>query len=169
MEWYFYLNSDNEQAGPVSPKDFHDYGINESTMVWKHGMADWVRAGQIPELSQYFNPVPPPPPAADKKERVSGYGGRNNGRYGNDSVGHDRPAKPDNNMMWAVLSTICCCLPLGIYSIVLSAKVNGLYYNGYYEEAQRMAKEARTWAIVSALVGFIVSVISLVFQMNMSS
>lgn len=143
MEKYFYFNSNNEQAGPVSPTEFHRYGINESTMIWKQGMPNWMRAGQIPELTQYFRPVTPPLPPEGR--------GNNGERY--------RPSKPDNNMMWAILSTLFCCLPFGIYSIIQASKVNGLYSSGSYDEAQRMADDAKKWAGVGAVIGFIVNVI----------
>lgn len=38
------------------------------------------------------------------------------------------PPKPDNNLVLAIICTICCCLPLGIVGIVKASKVNGLYY-----------------------------------------
>lgn len=55
--------------------------------------------------------------------------------------------KPDNNMVLAIASTILCCPPLGIVSIIKANKVEGLYKNGKYEEAAASAKEARQYAI----------------------
>jgi len=170
MDRYFYLNSNNEQVGPVSPNDFSRYGITETTMVWKQGMPNWMRAGQIPELAQYFRPATPPPLVGG-----SSYGGNNggntygggsynggsnlSGNYGGNNLGGGRPVKPDNNMTWAVLSTLFCCIPFGIYSIIQASKVNGLYNSGNYAEAQRMADEAKKWAGVSAVLGLIACVI----------
>lgn len=34
--------------------------------------------------------------------------------------------KADNNMIWAILCTLFCCLPFGIVSIINAAKVDGL-------------------------------------------
>ena len=36
--------------------------INKDTLVWKQGMANWIAAGQVPELTGLFGAVPPPPP-----------------------------------------------------------------------------------------------------------
>ena len=44
--------------------------------------------------------------------------------------GQQPPMKPDNNLVWAILSTILCCLPLGIVAIVYASKVDGLYNQG---------------------------------------
>jgi uncharacterized membrane protein YjgN (DUF898 family) len=73
-----------------------------------------------------------------------------------------RPPKPDNYLVWAILTTILCCLPFGIVSIVYSTKVDNLYYAGQYEEAQAKAKSAKTWAIIAAASGFIFLAIYLI-------
>ena len=44
--------------------------------------------------------------------------------------------KPDNYLVWAILSTLFCCLPLGIASIVFAAQVDGKYNSGDYAGAQ---------------------------------
>ncbi len=61
--------------------------------------------------------------------------------------------KPDNNMIWAVLSTVMCCVPIGIYAIICANKVDELYNAGNVEEANRQAAEAKKWAIIAAGVG----------------
>jgi hypothetical protein len=66
---------------------------------------------------------------------------------------------PDNYLVWAILSTIFCCLPFGIVSIIYSTKVSGLWAQGQYVEAQAAAGNAKKWAIIGAIVGPIISVI----------
>ncbi|MCL1868514.1 MAG: CD225/dispanin family protein [Paludibacter sp.] len=60
---------------------------------------------------------------------------------------------PDNNLVWAILVTILCCLPGGIYAIVRATKVNTLWLNGQYDEARKAADDAKKWSIISAIVG----------------
>ncbi|BBZ49968.1 CD225/dispanin family protein [Mycobacterium heidelbergense] len=67
--------------------------------------------------------------------------------------------EPDNYLVWAILSTVLCCLPLGIVSIVYSTKVSGLWAQGRYPEAQSAADSAKKWAIIAAIVGAVVYVI----------
>lgn len=62
---------------------------------------------------------------------------------------------PNNNLVWAILSTIFCCLPLGIVSIVFAAQVNGKWQSGDYAGAQDSAKKAKQWATWSAIAGVI--------------
>lgn len=66
-----------------------------------------------------------------------------------------RPAKPNNHLAWAILSTLFCCLPLGIVSIVYSAKVDGLYNSGDYAGAYNAANKAQNYAMWGTVLGFI--------------
>lgn len=60
------------------------------------------------------------------------------------------PAKPDNNMLWSILTTILCCPPLGIVGIINASKVEGLYSSGKYAEAQAAAQQAKKFALWGA-------------------
>lgn len=63
-----------------------------------------------------------------------------------------RPQRPDTNLVWAILSTIFCCLPFGIASIVYAAQVDGLYSRGEYAAAQAASDKALKFAKISAIV-----------------
>ncbi len=67
--------------------------------------------------------------------------------------------RPDSNLVWAILCTIFCCLPLGIVAIVYAAKVDSLYNSGAYEEAQQASDKARKFSIYGAIAGVAVGVI----------
>lgn len=73
------------------------------------------------------------------------------------------PAPPDNYLVWAILSTICCCLPFGIVAIVKSSKVNTLYASGQYDLALIQAQDAKKWCIIAALTGLAVNALYFVF------
>ncbi len=73
----------------------------------------------------------------------------------------NKPPRPNNYLAIAIISTILCCLPAGIVSIVYSTKVNSEYDSGNFDAAERASKNAKTWAFVSigiALLGWIVYV-----------
>jgi hypothetical protein len=67
--------------------------------------------------------------------------------------------QPDSNLVWGILCTVLCCLPLGIVSIVYASKVSGLWTQGRYAEAQTAADNAKKWAIWGAVAGVIVAII----------
>ena len=71
------------------------------------------------------------------------------------------PTHIDNNLIWAILATICCCIPTGIVAIVYSAQVNGKLAAGEVATAQRYANNARLWAIISAVLGGVSAIVYL--------
>lgn len=58
-----------------------------------------------------------------------------------------------NHLVWAILTTLFCCLPLGIVSIVFAAQVDGKRAAGDLAGAQDASRKALNWAIASALIG----------------
>ena len=72
-------------------------------------------------------------------------------------------AQPNNNLVWAILVTVFCCLPLGIVSIVKATQVSGLWGQGRYAEAQKSADDAKKFAIWGAIAGIVFGVIYGIF------
>jgi hypothetical protein len=54
-----------------------------------------------------------------------------------------KPQRPSSYLALAIISTILCSLPAGIVSIVYATKVNSLYEDGKYDEADRASKTQR--------------------------
>lgn len=63
------------------------------------------------------------------------------------------PPKPNNNLVWGILTTIACCLPLGIVSIVQASKVDSLYAQRQYKEAEEAAANAKKYAMWAGIAG----------------
>lgn len=70
---------------------------------------------------------------------------------------------PDNNLVWAILSTVLCCLPLGVVSIIKSTQVSGLWAQGQFAAAQQAADDAKKFAIWSAAAAAVVWVLYILF------
>ena len=68
-----------------------------------------------------------------------------------------------NNLVWAILSTLFCCLPLGVVSIIYAAKVDGLAAAGDIQGAQQASDNAKKWAIISAVALVALAVIYILF------
>jgi len=70
-----------------------------------------------------------------------------------------QPTTVNNNMVKAIITTLCCCLPLGIVSIIKAAEVNKKVATGDMKGAQISADEANKWAnigLITALVGWLI-------------
>lgn len=113
------------------------------TLIWIEAEQNHRPASQITGL--VFNP-----PAVQNFQRPPSYGESN---YLRGNLG---PAPP-NHLVWAILTTVMCCVPFGIASIVYAAKVDGLYTRGDYQGALEASNKAKNWAIAS-LVGWAVMV-----------
>lgn len=63
--------------------------------------------------------------------------------------------KPETNMVWAILCTLLCCLPLGIVAIVNASKVDGLYLAGNYEAAKQASDNAKKYSKYGAIIAVV--------------
>jgi len=73
-------------------------------------------------------------------------------------VNHPPPQFPSavfvpNHLVWAILTTLFCCLPLGVVSIVYAAQVDGRRAAGDLAGAFEASRKAARWAWASALAG----------------
>ncbi len=104
---------------------------------------------------------PPPPPYGQQPQYGQPqYGQPQYGQpqYGQPQYGQPQygapsgyGAPPDNYLVWAILSTVLCCLPLGVASIVFSSQVNSKFAAGDLAGAQESSRRAKNFAIWSAV------------------
>lgn len=86
-------------------------------------------------------PPPPPPP------------------YDAPQVPGPQGTPPANYLVWAILTTIFCCLPLGVVSIVFSTQVNSKWALGDVAGAQDASDKAKKFAIWSAIAWAVLAVL----------
>lgn len=64
-----------------------------------------------------------------------------------------------NHLLWAILATLCCCLPAGIVAIIYAAQVDGKLAGGDYQGAVDASNNAKMWSWISfgasAVVGIL--------------
>lgn len=85
---------------------------------------------------------------------------RDSGAMACPSCGHPVPQFPlpppvSNHLGFAVFVTLCCCLPVGIISLVFAAQVNTKLAAGDIAGAQRSSQSARTWAVIALIAGLL--------------
>jgi hypothetical protein len=64
-----------------------------------------------------------------------------------------------NYLVFAILTTVFCCLPAGIPAIVYAAQVNGKLQVGDLAGAQAASKNAKMWCLISLGLGLAVVVL----------
>jgi hypothetical protein len=148
MEIWYYANAGEERQGPVSAGQikllFQRQQIDHQTQLWCEGMYDWMPLGA---LARQFDldgaamdgaQVPTNPYA---RPAASGQVG----------TGPKLPPVP-NHLLWAILTTLFCCLPMGIVSIVYAVKVDRHRADGDLQAARAASRAAGQWAFWSAAV-----------------
>jgi interferon-induced transmembrane protein len=99
-------------------------------------------------LSDQGSTLPPPDPERPYGQPPQpGYGYAPPPGYG-----HPGGEPPPNYLVWAILSTVLCCLPLGVASIVFAAQVNTKWAAGDVAGARASSDKAKKFAIWSAVV-----------------
>lgn len=68
-----------------------------------------------------------------------------------------------NNLVLAILSTLFCCLPIGIVAIIQATKVNSFVAQGNIAAAQEASAKAKKFAIIAAVAWVIMVIISTIF------
>lgn len=143
MQYYMHING--VQVGPFEESDLMLNGLTPTTPVWTEGMTGWMPANQVAALAYLFAGQTPPPDYGYQPN--PGYGPQPDNGFGSSN----RPPMPSTNLVWGILVTMFCCLPLGVVSIVKASQVSGLYAQGRYDEAEAASKAASKWALWGAI------------------
>lgn len=160
MNEYFYLDKNNQQQGPISPTHFSAHNIKANTLVWCNGMTDWAPAGSVDDLREYFQSThtgatPPPSPFAQQATHHQ--------FSHNTTQQNPLPPCPDNNLVWAILCTILCCLPLGVVAIVYACKVNDRYAMGDFNGAIDASQKAKKWSLYGLIASVAFAILYFIF------
>ena len=65
-------------------------------------------------------------------------------------------------LIWSILVTLFCCLPLGIGSIIYATKINSAQAAGDYAGAQDAAKKCKMFSIIGAVAGGLFEIIYII-------
>lgn len=74
------------------------------------------------------------------------------------------PANVPNHLVWAILSTLFCCLPAGIVAIIYSSQVNTKIASGDMQGAMDASKNAKMWSMIAAGASLVVGIIYAIFM-----
>ena len=136
-----HIKRDGKQYGPYSLQDItihvRDGNLTPEDSAWYEGAPDWMPLKQVPGISLPITHLVPPPPGSNVTRVVM-------------------LTKPDNNLLGAIVSTLCCCLPFGIVSIVYAAQVNSKWEAGDHDGAMAAARNAKMWYHITLVAGLVV-------------
>ncbi|XP_062377406.1 proline rich transmembrane protein 1B-like [Sardina pilchardus] len=72
--------------------------------------------------------------------------------------------KVESHMIWSIITTLCCCLPLGIGAIVCSRRVDMANLDGDMARAEEASRKAKILNIVGMVFGILMIAIVIVLQ-----
>ena len=75
------------------------------------------------------------------------------------------PVNVPNYLVFAILTTVLCCLPAGIPAIVYAAQVNGKLQAGDIAGATLASKNAKMWCWIAFGAGLVVCVLYALLMM----
>ena len=145
MQKYHYTDGVNSY-GPLSIFELKAKGITGDTYIWTEGMPNWVLAKTVPEVADiiesgdqpYFSTNAGVPPQFSQTQQEGMYG-RPNGN------------PPKNYLVETILTTILCCWPIGIPSIIYASRVEKKFYHGDIRGAELDSASAKKWMIINII------------------
>ena len=145
---YKIIGGDRREYGPISADQIRQWiaenRIDARTQVCAEGSTDWKPLAAIPELAALLPSQLPPlttaPPASVP-------------------YGQPRPDIP-NYLVYSILVTACCCLPLGIVAIVYSAQVGTKLSVGDVAGATAASSSAKLWCWIGFACGVVSNIVA---------
>lgn len=161
----YWINHNGVQSGPVDADAIREMGLTSSAYVWHEGRTDWVKITQVPELQGLFTVIDEP--------AVQGVaiGQPATAAAAPQPTAAADPAEPcpPTNLVWAIISTVLCCLPAGIVAIFYATKVSNRYREGDLEGAKRASEIGAWWCIAAIVLGILTSPLMSLLHSRMMS
>lgn len=172
----YWINQDGEQTGPLTLDQLELMTLNEKTYVWSAGYDDWKPLTEVPELTHLLPALTAAVPTVPvNDENVSSEPAdepmmsqpAHVATQPSSSTGQPYPACPPTNMVWAIISTLLCCVPLGVVAIIYANKVSKKYYEGDFAAAEHYSEVSAWWCIGTIVGGIALQPLVSLVQMMM--
>ena len=149
MAGQIWIQFDGRQQGPFTLDELRGMGIRPDTPVWYEGLPQWTFAASAPLTATLFGAPAQPAGFYGQYQQAMPYAAPG----GTMSQGELRC--PPTYLIWAILATLCCCIPAGLIAIYFACQVTTRYNNHDYEGALRASERAQLWIIIALVSGLI--------------
>ena len=154
----YWINHNGVQSGPVDADGIKELALTSRAYVWHPGLSDWVKITQVPELEGLFEVVDEPATVGQPLQPQNTAPAQ---QPMNPQPVNTQPAEgatepcPPTNLVWAIITTVLCCLPAGSVAIIYALKVTNKYREGDIEGAKRASEVGAWWCIASIILGIL--------------
>ena len=176
---YYFINTSNQQEGPIDVCEFAVHGVTDQTFVWCEGMVEWKRAGECPELQSFFEtPATKVGTAGEKTAADAAAATAGCATADSANVAGETPSvpAPECHLGTAITGLVLMTIPipyvalfggaaLGIVGIVFNICAYNFWRKGNYALMERMDTKARKfskaalWVGIAAWILFIILVV----------
>ncbi|MFC5865103.1 CD225/dispanin family protein [Acidicapsa dinghuensis] len=160
----WYVQKGGQRLGPMSFEAIQSMAttgqLAATDYVWTDGMANWQPASTqpwFPAQPQASVPFVPPqqyPPYGQQAPQF--------GQPGMQFGGQPPIAEPPSLTGWAIAVLLLCCLPGGIVGLIYGNKAKTEWAKGNFAGAQSAYNTGKTWLIVSACLGLVITAIYII-------
>lgn len=153
----YWINHNGVQSGPVDADGIKELALTSRAYVWHPGLSDWVKITQVPELEGLYEVVDEPATVGQPLQPQNTAPAQQpmNPQPVNTQPEGDPEPCPPTNLVWAIITTVLCCLPAGIVAIIYAMKVTNKYREGDIEGAKRASEVGAWWCIASIILGIL--------------
>lgn len=157
----WYVQKGGQRLGPMSLEAIQSMAatgqLAPTDYVWTDGMANWQPASTQPWFpAQAQTPVPYAPPQYPYGQTPQF------GQPGMPYGGQAPIAEPPSLTGWAIAVIFLCCLPGGIVGLIYGNKAKTEWAKGNFAGAQSAYNTGKTWLIVSACLGLVITAIYII-------
>ena len=170
----YWIIKDGESLGPYTLEELQAQDITPKTKVWFKDLEEWTPAADIPALRFLFEEHTPPlhatPPPFNPHHPASVPGSAPFGQTSQPFISQpgfspDTTKCPPTYLAFAIITTLCCALPVGIVAIYYASKVSSYYHTGNFPAAQRASNRAMYWSIASLITWLVTFPITLTLSL----
>ncbi len=123
-------------------------------------------AGKVPDLPpNYMGSVQTGMPGTPSPGLSYPQYARGGGNEAAAPAAAEHPKCPPTNLVWAIISTLCCCTPVGVVGIIFACLTKKHYKEGNYEKAEKLS-EYGAWAVIASIILGIITM-PIAFYMSM--
>lgn len=153
----YWINHNGVQSGPVDLDAMKQMGLTSAAYVWHEGLADWVKITQLPELHGVYEMVEEPAVVGQPYQPHQPVQQQQQATMPQQAEPQSQQPEPcpPTNLVWAIISTVLCCIPTGIVAIMYALKVSNKYREGDIEGAKRASEVGAWWCIATIILGII--------------
>ncbi|MBO9681636.1 MAG: DUF4339 domain-containing protein [Flavisolibacter sp.] len=131
----WFIRHNNESLGPYTIEELKNLSVTKDDYIWKEGLADWVQAKSLSELTQLFASSAPPPFTAQNNSSHTPYSSQS---PHNSYFAAAAKPKSRSRLLWISLLFI-----LSLVTYLIYANNNSSYLAPFSSEVQKSPEELK--------------------------